>query len=247
MRKISTLFIILLSSLSIWADGVKIDGINYNLSNADKTAYVTYTGQNIYETDYKGDIVIPDSVTYTLYEELTYAVKGIASSAFYNAAEVTSITFPATISFIGTFAFRGCSGLTSIIIPESISEIGEQTFRGCTGLTTLTIPAAVKKIGNMAFRGATGIKEIHCESAVPPVCDGDIFLENEYANVTLYVPGGAVEAYQTAETWKNFKTVTSAVETVDAKANNDGKFIQNGQIFIRKNGHIYNLLGTEVR
>lgn len=75
-----------------------IDGIYYNF-NGDE-AEVTY--KNTSYNSYTGDIAIPEFV---VFNEKTYSVTSIGSSAFSR-----------------------CTGLTSVIIPNSVTSIGDYAF-----------------------------------------------------------------------------------------------------------------------
>ena len=132
------------------------------MANADgKTIYyvwinnhtelvVSYSGTYAYmhPTRYLGNIVIPDSVTYS---GKNYPVTSIGEYAFSGCSGLTSITIPNSVTSIGNYAFRGCSGLTSITIPNSVTSIGEYAFSGCSGLTSITIGNSVTSIGYCAF------------------------------------------------------------------------------------------------
>jgi len=82
----------------------------------------------------------------------TATVTSIPDDAFYNCANLTSITIPDTVTSIGLRAFIFCTGLTSITIPNSVtSSIGDSTFHDCTSLTSVTIGNSVTAIGHNAF------------------------------------------------------------------------------------------------
>ena len=132
----------------------EIAGINYTIvSLANKTCAVT---ANKDDNCYKGDIVIPNTVSYNN-QEVT--VVGINQSAFYSCKELTSITLPETIEWIGeqsegssaTGAFEYCEALQTFIIPSSCTLIGDRAFYGCRSLTSIKFPNSVSSIGKLAF------------------------------------------------------------------------------------------------
>ena len=104
------------------ADGVTI---YYNYFNDGKELEVARGNYS-----YRGNIVIPDEVTY-----------------MNRTRKVTRI---------GNYAFYECSGLTSITIPNSVTSIGYDAFYGCSGLTFITIPNSMTRIGNHAFLQSWG-------------------------------------------------------------------------------------------
>lgn len=73
-----------------------------------------------------GDLVIPDSVTYN---GTTYCVRDIGDSAFSYCSNLTSVTLPNSILFIGLYAFAHCSSLT-LTVPSSCIYIEEYAFFG---------------------------------------------------------------------------------------------------------------------
>lgn len=69
-----------------------------------------------------GDLVIPDSVTFN---NTTYPVTNIDFYAFYDCTGLTSVSIPATVSFIGTYAFSGCSNISSFyFFPMAPPDLG---------------------------------------------------------------------------------------------------------------------------
>ena len=86
-------------------------------------------------------------------------IESIGSMAFYQAANLTSITIPEGVTSIGDSAF-GYSGLTSITLPDSLSSIGNNTFQGSQNLNSIKIPKNVESIGQYAFAGASGLTDV---------------------------------------------------------------------------------------
>lgn len=144
-----------------------IDGIGYKFSGNNATVsyewYIDSEDGDYYESDYSGDVVIPESVTYN---GKTYSVTSIGNNAFKGCSSLTSVTMPNTLTSIGYNAFDGCSKLTSINIPESVTSIGEGACRGCKGLTTMTIPNKVTFIDHYTFQGCTGLTSIFIPNSV---------------------------------------------------------------------------------
>lgn len=89
-----------------------------------------------YQNQYKGDIVIPESVEYN---DVTYPVKSIQRDAFNNCKDVTSITLPNSLKQIGSTAFMGTS-LTSLIIPEGVEKIDNMGLSVGPTLKSVQLP-----------------------------------------------------------------------------------------------------------
>jgi len=54
-----------------------------------------------------------------------------------------SVSFPSTLTTIGTRAFEGCSALASVTIPSSVTSIGERAFAECRGITGFSSPVSL--------------------------------------------------------------------------------------------------------
>ncbi len=195
IRPAFLLILLLFSSFSALAYDCKVDNIYYNLNNDDKTASVTNTTNN----KYVGNIIIPESITYS---GTTYSVTSIGEYAFESCSELTSVTIGKHVYSIGKYAFRGCSGLTSVVvdknngtydsrdncnaiietstnklivgcknttIPNSVTSIGKFAFAYCSGLTTVTIPNSVTTIGDYAFSGCTGLTSVTIPNSVTSI------------------------------------------------------------------------------
>lgn len=181
MKKIFILAL-LIGAISTFIYGVEIDGIYYNLDTSNQTAEVV--ARSIVQGRYKGEIVIPASVSY---EEIIYSVISIGNNAFSGCGGLTSITIPNSITSIGNSAFFNCSGLTSITIPNSVITISPSAFKGCTSLpiidnvryadtylveavdktlSTYTIQKGTKWIGVQAFYQCSDFATISIPNSV---------------------------------------------------------------------------------
>ena len=98
--------------------------------------YLTNTGgTTVTITNYTGTntvVVIPTTNLDGL------VVTGIAANAFKKLTNITSITFPDTLTSIGSDAFRE-NDLTNVLIPAGVTNIGEVPFYQCASLTNIMV------------------------------------------------------------------------------------------------------------
>ena len=158
----------MLSCIALWAHDVEIAGIYYNLDKTNKTAEVTYRGDDFYDYDdeYLGSVTIPETITYN--SEI-YSVTSIDFMAFYECSGLTSVTIPNSVTSIGSYAFSGCSGLTEVTIPNSVTSTGDYAFYGCSGLTSVTIPNSITSIDDYAFYGCSGLTSVTIPNSVTSI------------------------------------------------------------------------------
>lgn len=163
-------------------------------------------------SSFKGDIVLPNSIT------------SIGNSAFTGCSGLTSIAFPCNITNISDYCFSRCSSLKSIEIPTSVKSIGKSAFAACVGFKSVHIPDNVSNIGECAFVNcnidsliigsgirslgddAFGYKSGHlCKyvkiyASEPPTISGNV------GNFSVvYVPYGSLSKYQENNRWKLYK------------------------------------------
>lgn len=119
-------------ALSAFSQAFVQDGIYYEVNSvSDKTLNLIWGG------DCKGDVVLPESVTYN---GVVYKISNIDDRAFSGCSAMTSIVIPEGVVGIGDEAFSGCTGLESISFPNSIAEISRyfvSPFEDCTSLTSI--------------------------------------------------------------------------------------------------------------
>ena len=89
----------------------------------------------------------------------------------------------------------------------NISEIYSWWFCGPNNLKKVVLPNNLQRIGEYAFGYAENLKSITCNSMIPPIADNYVMAEYLDSQCTLYVPSIAVNAYQSAAYWNNFKIV----------------------------------------
>jgi hypothetical protein len=134
--------------------------------------------------------------------------------AFSSCRKLTSAVISNSVTYIGNKSFQNCIYLKSIVIPDSVKGIGNSAFAYCSGLTSAVIPNSVASIGYTAFYGCYGLKQITNLATTPQavmVSEG-WFNGVNTSSVKLYVPAQSLDAYKTADIWKDF----------DIEAINDG-------------------------
>ena len=90
-------------------------------------------------------------------------------------------------------------------IPNGVELIGKDVFRGGGGgvLKSVTIPDSVKNIGEHAFAFCNELQDIVCRAMTPPAVDMSTFTFVPH-DLKVYVPQGAVAAYQADAEWGKF-------------------------------------------
>ena len=125
----------------------------------------------------------------------------------------------------------------------------------CSSLEVVTLGSSLSLIEELAFCDCTGLAEIRSFNTVPPtVEDNNNFTAQQYADAAVYVPESALDAYRTAEVWKNFLNIQSLQSVgVNNVAVNDGVTVSvvGGSIVV--NGYdgaaiveVYNIGGNRV-
>ena len=122
MKRSFLLLTLLWGALSAWAHDAEVDGIFYNLDNANRTANVTFKGDSFdaYDSEYAGEVVIPETVTFG---GISYFVTSLGDWCFWGCSNLTSITIPNSVTSLGDYYLSGCSRLTSVTIPNSVTKL----------------------------------------------------------------------------------------------------------------------------
>lgn len=180
---------------------------------------------------YEGDYVIPDGIT------------EIGPSAFANCAKLTSVTIPSSVTSIGGYAFQYCSGLTSLTIPRNVTSIGDYTFYGCGNLISVTIPKNVTSIGRIIFYECNSMRDLYCYAVDIPETDWESFEYLNMGDVTLHVPKGSIDAYNSTEPWNHFADFVALPAEVDIVS---GDVTKSGTVDVQDATIVVNyILGTE--
>lgn len=106
----------------------------------------------------------------TSFDELKYFTglttlngSSTGSAAFYGCTQLTSVTFPSTMTTIQGNAFNGCTSLAYLNNTDNIRTIGNNygdTFLGCTSLEEINFPGLVEFGAYGHFYGCTNLKRV---------------------------------------------------------------------------------------
>lgn len=107
----------------------------------------------------------------TSFDELQFftGLTSIDESAFQFCSNLTSVTFPNTVSTIGNAAFWWCQKLSNVILSNSLTNIGTNTFYACFSLSDIVIPNSVTTIGASAFSDCESLVSIDIPSSVTSI------------------------------------------------------------------------------
>ena len=102
-------------------------------------------------TNLTGSITIPGAVTDSS-TSTSYTVKKIGNNALRDF-NFSNVTFPDSVTDIGSSAFRNCPNLTSVTFGNSVETIGNNAFSQSTDIVfaSLILPNSVKTIGVSCF------------------------------------------------------------------------------------------------
>ena len=146
------------------------------------------------------------------------SITAIGAKAFYECANLTTVSLPDSLTFIGESAFE-LSGLTSVTIPDSVKEldscafatctelkevdlgeglevIGTCTFMECGSLSSIIIPASVTTIGASAFHSA-GLETVVFNGDLPEVGN------NAFSTIPALDDEITVQYQEDNETWSD--------------------------------------------
>ena len=111
--------------------------------------------------------------TFKTFNEFQYftSVKTIPSS-YFSTIGLREITFPKSITTIGSSAFEGCVNLTAVVMNEGVKTINREAFSGCTKMTRVYLPESVTTIGDGAFYKCSSLTSISIPESVTSIGGG---------------------------------------------------------------------------
>ena len=142
----------------------------------------------------------------------------ISHSAFYNCDFSGNLVLPENLYTIGDKAFAYNWRLMGTLeIPENVISIGAGAFAKCRSLEGVIFPEGLESIryntnwydDGGAFQDCFGIGRIVCKGTIPAYVMEGAFHGVAKDNFTLEVPESAIQQYQAATGWKDFKRISA--------------------------------------
>ena len=154
-------------------------------------------------SQFVGELILPKNLT------------AIENGAFDDCKFSGSLVLPPNIVTIGRQAFYRNQRIRGTInFPDGLINIGANAFAYCGDIEGIVFPESIENIGTGAFLDCFGIGSIVSNSSIPPHVQSSAFNGVAKDNFTLEVPESAVELYQTALGWSEFKRIAAHHELV---------------------------------
>lgn len=165
-------------------------------------------------------------------------ITAIQNNVFTGSPLKGELLLPSNLTIIGEGAFQGCDFSGTLVLPkklitignsafadnwrlmgtlefgEDVQTIGSYAFSSCRSIEKLVIPANVESILDCAFQDCFGIGSIVCKGTTPPYVQNGAFNGVAKDNFTLEVPESAIQQYQAAVGWSDFKRIAAHRELV---------------------------------
>ena len=87
-------------------------------------------------------------------------IEVIADSAFSQRRNLSHISIPDSVVYIGEFAFLGCYSLESEIKLQGIHQVTRSCFDGCSSLKKVTIGNCIESVESSAFAGCSMLSDV---------------------------------------------------------------------------------------
>lgn len=139
---------------------------------------------------------------------LPSTIRRISGSAFEDC-QIRHINLPEGLEFIEAYTFNNCNLQDTVTIPSTVIQIKEGAFQNCTKLAAVVLPKNLEEIKENAFSNCRSLYYVRCLNQEPPILSPYAFNGVEKNECALVVPEGSVEAYRSADGWKEFKRISS--------------------------------------
>jgi len=152
------------------------DGLKYFIGDT-AASLIAYSGE-------EKEVIIPASIN-------GVNVTMILDGAFSDNENITKVTIPQTVTYIGREAFASCSALSSVSGCERVVEIGDGAFKNCVSLKSFPFGENLAAVEYEAFENSalTSIRftsrNITINSYAFKSCENLVSVDAEKASLTI--------------------------------------------------------------
>jgi hypothetical protein len=139
-------------------------------------------------------------------------VRFLGIDAFAGCFNLSSVTIPDGVTTLNANIFSGCYNLLKVNIPEGLTTINGSVFRDCYCLLNITIPNSVTSINSQVFYNCYSLRKIRFEGTTPPTVADSAAFSNVPTDCVISVPVGSLDAYKTATNYPDPATYTYVEE-----------------------------------
>ena len=130
-----------------------VDGLRYYLDTTHNLAeFINFNNSNAYS----GALNIPATIRYN---GTTYAVVAVINNSRYTQSNITSVTLPKSLRYIGDYGLGYFSNVRSIEIPENVTSMGSYVFSNSNNLTSIkmnaVVPPAISSMSGSSYKKIT--------------------------------------------------------------------------------------------
>ena len=157
---------------------------------------------------------ITDIGTYAFYNngfigelELPKSLVALGGGNFFGNNFTGSFKIPKGLLSISSGAFEGCTFTGEAEIPEGVTCIHRYGFSFSKNLQKIILPSSLELIGGEAFWLCDSLRVVECKSTIPPVVNSTAFDGVPLEDLTVIVPGSALNDYKSSESWSGFKHI----------------------------------------
>jgi|GEM_PF-6898390 len=149
--------------------------------------------------------------TYSVKDGILFSKNGETLMIYPNGRDDTEYTTPTGVKTLAYHSFAGNKKLKKVIVSEGVTTIEECALFSCTYLEYLSLPSTLLKIEAAAFQHNYALKTMVSLAKNPPVLYDNFVMYDAGFNEIL-VPAESVDAYKTANVWKEFADKIKAIE-----------------------------------
>ena len=140
-----------------------------------------------------------------------------ATLLYFPISITGNYTVPSSVQSINDASFRGCN-LTSITVPSTVSYIGSEAFQNSKLLKNISIPSSIlyQNLGFEFLNGCTSLQTIYNYATTPQYTGEQGPFNDEFEGIDtnkciLNVPFGTSNAYKLAYEWSSFQNIKEMI------------------------------------